>query len=120
MDIVNVRVAFAFSLKLNFALFTNVFGFIGLVSLKLTPLLEDYRRIGVFGRLAALLSDRWVALLVAASVVACRSLTLKIVDPGREAARGHDHAASVGQIWLTVVLDLQVGDLAWVERSGQL
>ena len=53
----NVRVAFAFSLKLNFALFTNVFGFIGVVSLKWTPLLEDYR-VGVFGRLAAFLSDR--------------------------------------------------------------
>ena len=52
--------------------------------------------------------------------MACRSLTLKVVDPGREAACGHDHAASVGQIWLTVVLDLQVGNLARVERSGQL
>ena len=48
------------------------------------------------------------------------SLTLKVEDPRRQASCGHDHATRVWQIWLSVELDLQVGHLAWVERSWQL
>ena len=48
------------------------------------------------------------------------SLTLQVEDPRRQASCGHNHATRVWQIWLSVELDLQVGDLAWVERSWQL
>ena len=48
------------------------------------------------------------------------SLTLQVEDPGWQALSGNNHASGVGQIRLSLVLNLQVGDLARVERTRQL
>ena len=48
------------------------------------------------------------------------SLALKVEDPGRKAPSLHNHATSVRQVSLTVVLDLQVGHLTGVQRPWQL
>ena len=48
------------------------------------------------------------------------SFALQIENPWRQPLRRHKHAASRWKIRLTVVLDLQVGNLSWVKRTSWL
>jgi hypothetical protein len=48
------------------------------------------------------------------------SFSLKIEDPWWETLGADDHSASAWEFWLAVVLDLEVGHLAWVEWAWQL